>query len=330
VGGAEAAGEAGRHGKPRDALNFGEPLSRSPRPCRLRIDGNGLMRDGLYRHYRRAIAVGDMVSAVAGKNMASDSREPVLVVVPTYKEATNIGRFLDTVFSRCPDAHVLVIDDCSPDGTADIVRGDRRFGASLFMIERPGKMGLGSAYIAGFKWALEREYEIMLEMDADFSHDPAEIPNFLAKIREGADLVLGSRYVGGVRVLNWPMSRLFLSLGAAHYVQVLTGMPVTDPTGGFKCFRRRVLEAINLGRIQSNGYAFQIEMTFWAWRMGFDIREIPIIFADRAAGTSKMSMAITREAIWQVMRLGVLRFVVRTRKGGDRAGCLAPGATIRD
>lgn len=262
--------------------------------------------------------------------MASDSREPVLVVVPTYKEATNIARFLDTVFSRCPDAHVLVVDDRSPDGTADIVRGDRRFGASLFMIERPGKMGLGSAYIVGFKWALEREYEIILEMDADFSHDPAEIPNFLAKIREGADLVLGSRYVGGVRVLNWPMSRLFLSLGAAHYVQILTGMPVTDPTGGFKCFRRRVLEAINLGRIQSNGYAFQIEMTFWAWRMGFDIREIPIIFADRAAGISKMSLAITREAIWQVMRLGVLRFVVRTPKGGDRAGCLAPGATIRD
>lgn len=262
--------------------------------------------------------------------MASDSREPILVVVPTYLEATNIARFLDSVFARCPGGHVLVIDDGSPDGTADIVRGDARFGSSLFMIERPGKMGLGSAYIAGFKWALERQYGLIFEMDADFSHDPAEIPNFLRKIEDGADLVLGSRYVGGVRVLNWPMSRLFLSLGAAHYVQLLTGLRVTDPTGGFKCFRRRVLEAIDLRRIRSNGYAFQIEMTFWAWRCGFDIREVPIIFADRSAGTSKMSMAITREAIWQVMRLGLVRFVTRDPKKGQGRACLAPGAAIRD
>lgn len=239
--------------------------------------------------------------------MDLETREPVLIVVPTYLEATNISRFLNAVFARCPGAHVLVIDDASTDGTPELVKKDPRFGDSLFLIERPGKMGLGSAYIAGFRWSLEREYGLIFEMDADFSHDPAELPNFLAKIREGADLVLGSRYVGGVRVLNWPISRLFLSLGAAHYVQLLTGMPVTDPTGGFKCFRRRVLEAIDLATIQSNGYAFQIEMTFWAWRRGFDIREVPIIFADRAAGTSKMSMAITREAIWQVMRLGLLR-----------------------
>ncbi|MCC6356026.1 MAG: polyprenol monophosphomannose synthase [Verrucomicrobiae bacterium] len=244
--------------------------------------------------------------------MDLESRERVLVVVPTYVEATNIIRFIDAVLGRCPGAHVLVIDDASPDGTADLVKSDRRFGASVFLVERPGKMGLGSAYIAGFRWAIARGYDLIFEMDADFSHDPAEIPNFLARAREGADLVLGSRYVGGVRVLNWPISRLFLSLGAAHYVQLLTGMPVTDPTGGFKCFRRRVLESIDLSAIQSNGYAFQIEMTFWAWRSGFTIREVPIIFADRAAGTSKMSMAITREAIWQVMRLGLLRLMGKT------------------
>ncbi len=243
--------------------------------------------------------------------MALKMGERVLVVVPTYLEATNISRFLDAVFGRCPGGHALIIDDGSPDGTADIVRKDARFGQSLFLIERPGKMGLGSAYIAGFRWALERGYDLIFEMDADFSHDPGEIPNFLARVRDGADLVLGSRYVGGVRVLNWPISRLFLSLGAAHYVQFLTRMPVTDPTGGFKCFRRRVLEAIDLSAIQSNGYAFQIEMTFWAWRGGFRIEEVPIIFADRAAGTSKMSMAITREAIWQVMRLGWLRLAGR-------------------
>jgi dolichol-phosphate mannosyltransferase len=236
--------------------------------------------------------------------MSAGNSDQILIVVPTYREATNISRFLNAVFERCPGAHVLVVDDASTDGTPDIVRGDRRFGESLFLMERPGKMGLGTAYV---RWALARGYGLIFEMDADFSHDPAEIPNFLAKIREGADLVLGSRYVGGVRVLNWPISRLFLSLGAAQYVRVLTGMPVTDPTGGFKCFRRRVLEAIDLGAIQSNGYAFQIEMTFWAWRGGFDIREVPIIFADRAAGTSKMSLAIAREAIWQVMRLGLLR-----------------------
>jgi dolichol-phosphate mannosyltransferase len=245
--------------------------------------------------------------------MALELGERVLVVVPTYLEATNISRFLDAVFGRCPGGHVLIIDDGSPDGTADIVRKDARFGQSLFLIERPGKMGLGSAYIAGFRWALERGYDLIFEMDADFSHDPAEIPNFLARVRDGADLVLGSRYVGGVRVLNWPISRLFLSLGAAHYVRFLTRLPVTDPTGGFKCFRRRVLEAIDLSAIQSNGYAFQIEMTFWAWRGGFRIEEVPIIFADRAAGTSKMSMAITREAIWQVMRLGWLRLARRFR-----------------
>lgn len=262
--------------------------------------------------------------------MDLELREPVLVVVPTYVEATNIIRFLDAVFARCPAAHVLVIDDASPDGTADLVKADARYGTSVFLVERAGKMGLGSAYIAGFRWALERGYGLIFEMDADFSHDPAEIPNFLAKIREGADLVLGSRYVGGVRVLNWPISRLFLSLGAAHYVQMLTRIPVTDPTGGFKCFRRRVLEAINLGRIQSNGYAFQIEMTFWAWRFGFDIREVPIIFADRAAGTSKMSMAITREAIWQVIRLGFLRLVDRTPRRGEGQGCPPSGAAIRD
>lgn len=251
--------------------------------------------------------------------MAVGQSDRVLVVVPTYLEATNIGRFVEAVFTRSPGVHVLVIDDASPDGTADLVKADRRFGSSLFLIERPGKLGLGSAYIAGFRWALERDYELVFEMDADFSHDPAEIPIFLKEVEAGADLVLGSRYVRGVRVLNWPISRLFLSLGAAHYVQLMTRMPFTDPTGGFKCFRRRVLEAIDLGGIRSGGYAFQIEMTFWAWRMGFDIREVPIVFLDREAGCSKISKAIAREAIWQVMRLGLLRLTGRGQRRNAKA-----------
>lgn len=252
--------------------------------------------------------------------MEAGASESVLVVVPTYLEARNIVRFLDAVFARCPGAHILVIDDASSDGTADLVKGYGRFGRELFLIQRPGKLGLGSAYIAGFRWALERDYGLIFEMDADFSHDPAEIPNFLSEIGAGADMVLGSRYVNGVRVLNWPISRLMLSLGAAHYVQIVTRMPISDPTGGFKCFRRRVLEAIDLGKIRSNGYAFQIEMTFWVWRLGFDIREVPIVFLERGAGSSKMSEAIAREAIWQVLRLGLMRLSGAARGAKAPAG----------
>jgi dolichol-phosphate mannosyltransferase len=195
-----------------------------------------------------------------------------------------------------------VVDDNSPDGTAAIVSDMAKAAPRVNLMSRAGKLGLGTAYIAGFKWGLSKGYAYLIEMDADFSHDPREIPNMLKAIQQ-ADLILGSRYIDGVRVVNWPLSRLFLSKGASYYVRIITGLPVYDPTGGFKCFRRRVLEAIELDRVRSNGYAFQIEMSYNAWMKGFRVREIPITFADRYAGQSKMSGHIVREALWMVWSL---------------------------
>jgi dolichol-phosphate mannosyltransferase len=195
------------------------------------------------------------------------------------------------------------VDDGSPDGTGDIVRELEASDPRVHLLARSHKMGLGTAYIAGFRWALERDYQFVLEMDADFSHDPGHLPQFLRAIEE-ADLVLGSRYQQGrVTVVNWPISRLILSYSANLYARAVTGLPVWDATGGFKCFRRSVLEAIDLSRVRSNGYAFQIEMSFRAWKRGFRIAEIPIVFVDRTEGTSKMSKSIVREAIWMVWRL---------------------------
>ncbi|NQU10809.1 polyprenol monophosphomannose synthase, partial [bacterium] len=208
------------------------------------------------------------------------------------------------------------------DGTADLVRERARGNPRIHLLSRPGKLGLGTAYIAGFQWGLPRGYRYLMEMDADFSHDPKEIPRFLEAIAE-ADLVLGSRYQGGVRVVNWPLPRLVLSKGAALYVRLVTGLPIADPTGGFKCFRREVLEAIALDRIRSNGYAFQVEMTYNAWMSGFRVKEIPITFTDRYAGRSKMSGGIIREALWIVWLLaGGQRF---RRRPPRRAGDCAPG-----
>ncbi len=225
-----------------------------------------------------------------------------LVVIPTYNEAENIPKLVPAVLSQAPNVEVLIVDDNSPDGTAAIVRdfiaGDKR----VHLIEREGKMGLGTAYVAGFKYALKHEYDCVCEMDADFSHSPKEIPNFLAKI-EHADLVLGSRYVGGVRILNWPIQRLMLSYSANVYTRFITGLPLTDATGGFKCFRRKVLEAIDLDKIKSNGYAFQIEMSYKAWRHGFRLTEIPIVFLDRRSGVSKMSRKIIYEAFFMLLKL---------------------------
>ena len=229
--------------------------------------------------------------------------EKALVIIPTYNEAENIGQLIPQVLGQDPRIEVLVVDDNSPDGTGrivdELVGADRRVHA----IHRDGKQGLGTAYLTGFRWALEREYEYIFEMDADFSHDPKHLSEFLAAV-ERADLVLGARYLSGrVTVVNWPMTRLLLSYFANIYAKVITGLRLSDSTGGFKCFRRRVLEAIDLEAVHSNGYAFQIEMSFRATRKGFRIVEIPIVFVDRTEGQSKMSGAIVREAVWMVWRL---------------------------
>lgn len=227
-----------------------------------------------------------------------------LVIIPTYNERENIENVISRVLSQDPDIHLLIVDDNSPDGTARIVETLRVSQPRLFILSRPGKMGLGTAYIAGFKYALANGYQFIFEMDADFSHDPAEIPNFLNAV-QSADLVIGSRYITGVNVVNWPLSRLLLSYFASVYTRVITRMPIHDATGGFKCFRREVLESIDLDRIKSGGYSFQIEMNWHTWQQGFRILEIPIIFVDRTVGHSKMSKAIVREAIFLVWKLGL-------------------------
>ncbi len=234
-----------------------------------------------------------------------------LIIIPTYNEQENIVRLVHEIFEqqpRCPEValNILIVDDNSPDGTSEIVRDlqareDPEF-KRVHLLTRPAKMGLGTAYVTGFKYGLREHFDYIFEMDADFSHDPKEIPNFLHEI-EKYDLVLGSRYIPGAHVSNWPRRRLLLSYNANVYARVITGIPVRDATGGFKCFRRKVLEAIDLDDIRSNGYAFQIEMNFRAWRKGFRIKEIPITFADRHAGTSKMSKAIVREAVGMVWKL---------------------------
>ena len=231
------------------------------------------------------------------------ARERALVIIPTYNERENVRRIIDHALRQDGRIEVLIVDDGSPDGTGEIVRELEAADSRIHLLERARKMGLGTAYIAGFRWALERDYQYIMEMDADFSHDPSHLPQFLRAIQD-ADLVLGSRYQQGrVTVVNWPITRLILSYSANLYARAVTGLPVWDATGGFKCFRRSVLEAIDLSRVRSNGYAFQIEMSYRAWKRDFRIVEIPIVFVDRTEGTSKMSKSIVREAIWMVWRL---------------------------
>ncbi|HWE44285.1 MAG TPA: polyprenol monophosphomannose synthase [Gemmatimonadaceae bacterium] len=229
--------------------------------------------------------------------------ERALVIVPTYNERENIERLIATVLAQDASLDILVVDDGSPDGTGEIADRIAEQNPRVHAVHRPRKMGLGTAYLTGFRWALERDYAYVFEMDADFSHDPAHLPQFLNAIQE-CDLVLGSRYRNGrVTVVNWPMTRLLLSYFANIYARVVTGLELGDATGGFKCFRRSVLEAIPLDEVRSNGYAFQIEMSFRAVRKNFRIAEIPIVFVDRTDGVSKMSRHIVREAIWMVWRL---------------------------
>jgi dolichol-phosphate mannosyltransferase len=226
-----------------------------------------------------------------------------LVVVPTYNEKENIVGIIRAVLAVSSDIDILIVDDNSPDGTGEIVDTIAKDEPRVHVIHREGKLGLGSAYIRGFTWALEStDAQFLFEMDADFSHDPGAIPEFLDAI-EDADVVVGSRYLHGITVVNWPLSRLILSYGANIYTRIVTGLPLKDSTGGFKCFRREVLEDLPLDTIKSDGYSFQIEMNFYCWKKGFRIREIPIVFTDRRVGISKMSKKIVREAAFMVWRL---------------------------
>lgn len=247
----------------------------------------------------------------------------VLIVVPTYNERDNIGPLAEAVLRILPEAHLLFVDDNSPDGTGQLADELAGREPRIHVLHRTHKQGLGRAYIAGFKWGLERGYEFLFEMDADFSHSPSDLPRFL-EAAQTADLVLGSRYVGGIRVINWPLSRLMLSKAAALYVRWITGMPFSDPTGGFKCYRRAVLEAIPLDKVRSTGYSFQIEMTHYAWRLGFKIVEIPVVFEERRSGQSKMSGGIVNEALWLVWGI-LIRSGFRRRPGSPHPRSVASG-----
>ena len=233
-----------------------------------------------------------------------------LVIIPTYNEVENIDVLLERLLALPHGLEVLVVDDGSPDGTADHVKAWQAKSPRVHLLQRPGKMGLGSAYRDGFRYALANGAEYIFEMDADFSHDPDAIGDFLEAAKD-ADIVLGSRYLHGVTVVNWPLSRLILSYSANVYTRIITGMPLADATGGFKCFRRRALEGIHLDRVKTEGYGFQIEMSFRCWKRGFRIKEIPIVFVDRRAGVSKMNKRIVYEAAWMVWKLRLLDLLGR-------------------
>ena len=236
----------------------------------------------------------------APRDRAFGPGERFLVVIPTYNEVDNIGRILPMVLAKDPRFEILVVDDNSPDGTGELVAALARDEPRIHLLEREGKQGLGKAYLAGFAWALERDYALVFEMDADLSHHPDNLPAFVARA-ESADVVIGSRYVGGrVTVVNWEMSRLLISYFGSFYARTITRLPVRDATGGFNCFRREVLAAVDLSRVRSNGYAFQIELKFRAWRLGWRLAEVPIVFTERESGESKMSKRIVREAVWRV------------------------------
>jgi dolichol-phosphate mannosyltransferase len=233
--------------------------------------------------------------------------DKVLIVIPTYNERDNIQALVRSALEQLPRAHILIVDDASPDGTGEIADGLRDADPRIRVIHRPGKLGLGTAYIAGFRYGLARDYSYMIEMDADFSHDPKYLPRLLERAEDGADLVLGSRYIDGGGVENWGILRRFVSQGGSLYARSILGVKIRDLTGGFKCFRRRVLETLDLAAIRSEGYSFQIEMTYRAIREGFIVDEVPIVFVDRRVGQSKMSRSIFMEAVWMVpaLRLGL-------------------------
>jgi dolichol-phosphate mannosyltransferase len=241
----------------------------------------------------------------------TDPTARILVVIPTFNEADNLLRIVPLVLNQDPRIDVLVVDDNSPDGTGDLADDLAEELDRVHVLHRSGKQGLGRAYLEGFEWGLDRAYGLFIEMDADFSHDPDALPEFIEKARE-FDVVLGSRYVEGrVTVINWPMSRLLISYFGSRYARIVTGLPVRDATGGFNCWRREVLAALDFDRIESNGYTFQIELKLRAWRRGFSLTEIPIIFAERDSGESKMSKRIVFEAVWKVWKLRLLHMFGR-------------------
>jgi dolichol-phosphate mannosyltransferase len=242
-----------------------------------------------------------------------------LVVIPAYNEAQSIGILLERLTNACPEATVLVVDDSATDDTADLIRQRADFERRLFLLHRPGKRGFASACVDGFRWALARDFDCCVEMDADLSHDPADVPRLLAVLGQGTDLVIGSRYLGGVRVLDWPLNRLLISICGGVYVRTLTGLPLTDPTSGFKAFSRAVLESLDWTAFRTEGYGFTVETHFRVLRAGFGLREIPIILTERHAGTSQMSFAIARESARRVAMLGAERLFspmrVKPKKG---------------
>jgi len=248
------------------------------------------------------------------------SANKTLVIVPTYNERDNLPPMAQRLLALHVPVDLLVVDDNSPDGTGKIADELAAKHPTIHVLHRSEKNGLGRAYCAGFAWALARDYEFIMEMDGDFSHNPDDIPKFV-EAAQNADLVLGSRYCNGIRVINWPLRRLLLSTSAARYVQIITGMPFTDPTGGFKCFRRHALQSIDLDTVRSNGYSFQIEMTHKIWRQGMKVAEVPIIFTDRFQGSSKMSGKIVREALWMVWSLWIQNGLRRSPRAPSKTKC---------
>jgi len=238
-----------------------------------------------------------------------------IIIIPTYNEKENVARMIHTVFNLSRQYDLLIIDDNSPDGTADIIKGlQTEYPNRLYLIQRPGKLGLGTAYIEGFKWALQHPYSFIFEMDSDFSHDPKDLIRLHDACLNGADLAIGSRYITGVNVVNWPIGRVLMSYYASAYVRFITGMNIRDTTAGFKCYKRSILETIDLEKIHFKGYAFQIEMKFITWKLGFRIKEVPIIFTERKEGTSKMSGGIFSEAIFGVIFLKWRSFFHKYRR----------------
>ncbi len=237
-----------------------------------------------------------------------------IVIIPTYNEKENINAVIEKLDSLKVDLDILIIDDNSPDGTGEIIKNLQKSSKNLHLIERPGKLGLGSAYVKGFRWALDKGYKFILEMDADLSHNPEDVARLINACKNDTDLAIGSRYCDGVNVINWPIKRLLLSYGANKYTRWVTRLPVKDATAGFKCFRREVLESIDLDRIKSSGYSFQIEMNYRAWKKGFKIKEVSIIFTERTEGLSKMSKGIVYEAVFMVWKLKLLNWIGKLNK----------------